>query len=161
MLDGASTRTAAALQQRWGESRRGRSVVGAASGPEQVWLWVQEPKDHSGGMQGLSDTPNSVNKKGMSNVLINLATTKWMKETTKRDSKWRVRREEDRDVQFYTKCESLESLCLKAETARRVFISIYFLKDLFFAAVDLGCWTRAFSSCGEWGAALQLRCSGS
>ena len=55
-------------------------MVGAASGPEQVWLWVQEPKDHSGGMQGLSDTPNSVNKKGMSNVLINLATTKGMKE---------------------------------------------------------------------------------
>lgn len=82
-LEAPSTRRAAALQQRWGESRRGGSVVGAASGPEQVWLWVQEPKDHSGGMQGLSDTPNSVNKKGMSNVLINLATTKGMKETAK------------------------------------------------------------------------------
>lgn len=36
-----------------------------------------------------------------------------------------------RDVQFCTKCESFESLCLKAETVRRVFISIYFLKDSF------------------------------
>ena len=70
------------IPQRWGENRAGSSVVGATSGPEQAWLWVQEPKDLSGGMLGLSGTSNPVNKKGMSNMLISLATTR-----DERDSK--------------------------------------------------------------------------
>lgn len=50
-------------------------------GSVKVWLRVKEPKDHGDGMEGFSETPKSLNKKEMGNILINLTTMKRMKET--------------------------------------------------------------------------------
>lgn len=65
----------------WGDSRRGNSTVETVPRPERVWLRVKEPKDHSDGMEGFSETPKFLTKKEMGNILINLTTMKRMKET--------------------------------------------------------------------------------